>query len=28
MFEKLNVSTDVELTHLALRNKLISSDHL
>ena len=23
MFEKLNVSTDVELTHLALRNKLI-----
>lgn len=28
MFEKLKVSTDVELTHLALRNKLISSDHL
>ena len=28
MFEKLNISTDVELTHLALRNKLISSDHL
>ena len=28
MFEKLNVSSDVELTHLALRNKLISSDHL
>ncbi|QHJ10584.1 Response regulator UvrY [Paraglaciecola mesophila] len=28
MFEKLNVSTDVELTHLALRHKLISSDNL
>lgn len=26
MFEKLNVSTDVELTHLALRHKLINSD--
>jgi two-component system invasion response regulator UvrY len=26
MFEKLNVSTDVELTHLALRHKLIQSD--
>ena len=28
MFEKLKVSTDVELTHLALRHKLISSDQL
>ncbi len=28
MFEKLNVSTDVELTHLALRHKLIQSDQL
>lgn len=28
MFEKLNVSTDVELTHLAIRNKLIDSDQL
>jgi len=26
MFDKLNVSTDVELTHLALRHKLINSD--
>lgn len=26
MFEKLGVSNDVELTHLALRNKLINSD--
>lgn len=28
MFEKLGVSNDVELTHLALRNKLINSDQL
>lgn len=28
MFEKLSVSTDVELTHLALRHKLIASQHL
>lgn len=28
MFEKLSVSTDVELTHLALRHKLIQSDQL
>ncbi|MDU0355019.1 UvrY/SirA/GacA family response regulator transcription factor [Paraglaciecola aquimarina] len=28
MFEKLNVSTDVELTHLALRHKLIQSEQL
>ena len=28
MFEKLAVSNDVELTHLALRNKLINSDQL
>ena len=27
-FEKLNVSSDVELTHLALRHKLIDSDQL
>ena len=26
MFEKLSVSSDVELTHLALRHKLINSD--
>lgn len=26
MFEKLDVSSDVELTHLALRHKLINSD--
>ena len=28
MFEKLNVSSDVELTHLALRHKLIKSENL
>lgn len=28
MFEKLDISTDVELTHLALRYKLITSDTL
>lgn len=28
MFEKLNVSSDVELTHLALRHHLIKSDNL
>ena len=28
MFDKLNVGTDVELTHLALRHKLISPDQL
>lgn len=28
MFDKLSVSTDVELTHLALRHKLINSDQL
>ncbi|MBT0586336.1 UvrY/SirA/GacA family response regulator transcription factor [Alteromonas oceanisediminis] len=28
MFEKLQVSSDVELTHLALRHKLIQSDQL
>jgi two-component system, NarL family, invasion response regulator UvrY len=28
MFDKLKVSTDVELTHLALRHKLINSDQL
>lgn len=28
MFDKLNVSTDVELTHLAIRHKLISSEQL
>jgi two-component system invasion response regulator UvrY len=28
MFDKLDVSTDVELTHLALRHKLIQSDHI
>ena len=28
MFEKLGVGTDVELTHLALRHKLIQSDQL
>ncbi|MEO9944555.1 MAG: UvrY/SirA/GacA family response regulator transcription factor [Paraglaciecola sp.] len=28
MFDKLSVSTDVELTHLALRHKLIASQHL
>ena len=28
MFEKLDVSSDVELTHLALRHKLINSDQL
>lgn len=28
MFDKLDISTDVELTHLALRYKLISSDNL
>lgn len=28
MFSKLKVSTDVELTHLALRHKLINSDQL
>ena len=28
MFEKLGVSTDVELTHLALRHKLIDSNLL
>lgn len=28
MYEKLSVSTDVELTHLALRHKLINSDNL
>ena len=28
MFEKLNVSSDVELTHLALRHKLIDSEQL
>ena len=27
MFEKLDVSTDVELTHLALRHKLITTDY-
>ena len=26
MFDKLNVSSDVELTHLALRHKLINSE--
>jgi two-component system invasion response regulator UvrY len=26
MFEKLDVSSDVELTHLALRHKLITSE--
>ncbi len=28
MFEKLRISTDVELTHLALRHKLISTEQL
>lgn len=28
MFEKLNVSSDVELTHLAIRHKLINADQL
>ena len=28
MFEKLDVSSDVELTHLALRHKLIDSEQL
>jgi len=28
MFDKLEVSTDVELTHLALRHKLIQTDHI
>lgn len=28
MFEKLNVTSDVELTHLALRHQLIKSDNL
>jgi two-component system, NarL family, invasion response regulator UvrY len=28
MFEKLNVANDVELTHLALRHKLINSDQM
>jgi two-component system, NarL family, invasion response regulator UvrY len=28
MFEKLNVTNDVELTHLALRHKLINSDQM
>lgn len=28
MFDKLKVSTDVELTHLALRHKLINADQL
>lgn len=28
MFEKLDVSSDVELTHLAIRHKLIDSDQL
>ena len=28
MFDKLNVGTDVELTHLALRHGLITSDQL
>lgn len=28
MFEKLNVSSDVELTHLALRHNLIKTDNL
>ncbi|WP_158969514.1 UvrY/SirA/GacA family response regulator transcription factor [Paraglaciecola sp. L3A3] len=28
LFEKLNISTDVELTHLALRHKLIQSEML
>ncbi|MFT2091117.1 UvrY/SirA/GacA family response regulator transcription factor [Paraglaciecola sp. 2405UD69-4] len=28
MFEKLSVGTDVELTHLALRHKLIAAEHL
>ncbi|WP_026374947.1 UvrY/SirA/GacA family response regulator transcription factor [Aestuariibacter salexigens] len=27
MFDKLNISTDVELTHLAIRHKLISTEH-
>ena len=26
LFEKLDVDSDVELTHFAIRNKLISSD--
>src|SRR5690606_11514304 len=28
MFEKLNVGGDVELTHLAIRHKLISSENI
>lgn len=28
MFEKLNVTSDVELTHLAIRHKLLNADHL
>lgn len=28
MFSKLNISTDVELTHLAIRHKLINADQL
>ena len=28
MFDKLNISTDVELTHLAIRHKLINTEQL